>query len=131
MKFLRNNFSIVRLSIVASLIIVVLTGCGSRGLTTVTGVGSPDYGLEEHEQKWDAISKARDDAWMQMYNLVRDRPKGGILLGDQLALDSKLRSRVINHIWSSNVKRQSYDPQTGKAKVVITCDLRKIQQLLN
>ena len=132
MKFLRNKFNLLRLSIVASLTIIALTGCSSTGVTKVTGIGATDYGLEEHEQKWNAINKARDDAWTQMYNHVRDTPyKGEILVGDQLALDSKMRSRVINHIWNSKVVRQTYDPETGKAEVWITCDLRKIPQLLN
>jgi hypothetical protein len=120
--------------LLTAILALSLGGCGSRiksGSTDVTGIGFPDPRTEAQQKRLEAYSKARDDAWRQLYDEVRAMPlSGGELVGDRLLSDPWVKAKVISHIWNSKVIDQDYNPETETATVRMRCDLTKVYDLL-
>lgn len=104
----------------------------SGNFAEVTGTGTPEYDSSSEDKRLVAYDSARQDAWTQLYDIVRSEPAGSnVLVGDLLVVDERLRSIVLNTIWNAEVTEQKYDPDDEVASISIRYDLDQIPKLLN
>ncbi|MBN1515692.1 hypothetical protein JXA32_03885 [Candidatus Sumerlaeota bacterium] len=97
-----------------------------------TGVAAPDALTPAKERRLDALERARQDAWLKLYDEVRALPwQENVLIGDQLTIDPRARARVLNYIWNAEVLDQRYDPDEEMAEVTIAVEIAGLSPLIS